>query len=989
VDGKVAFNPGSDFDHLAVGEQANVVVSYTIADEHGEGSSSTVTITVTGTNDGPVAVADTAEGEENETLAIDVLANDTDLDDGAVLTLVSASAPAGKGSASVQGSQVLFDPGSDFDHLAAGATEQVQVSYTIQDEHGATSSSTVTITVTGTNDGPVANADTAAGHENQTLTINVRANDTDVDDGAVLTLVSASAPAGKGSASIDGNQLVFNPGTDFDHLAAGATEQVVVTYTIKDEHNASSTSTVTITVTGTNDGPVANADTGAGHENQTLTLDVLANDTDVDQGAVLTLVSASAPAGQGAAAVVDGKVVFTPGADFDDLAEGATEQVVVSYTIQDEHGAQSSSTVTITVTGTNDGPVIDAANTTASAQVTELVDGATGENATTHTKTGTIAFSDVDLTDTHSVLGVVPQGSGYLGTLTLGTIDQAGDTVGWSFAVADGALDGLAAGQVLTQTYTVTLGDGHGGTVAQEVTVTLTGTNDAPAINAAGTTGSAQVTEIADGAAGENAATHTKTGTIAFSDVDLTDTHSVLGVVPQGSGYLGSLTLGAVDQAGDKVGWSFSVSDSALDGLQAGQVLTQTYTVTVSDGKGGTATQDVTVTISGTNDAPVITSNGGGATASVTVSESSSAVTTVTATDLDSSSITYSIIGGDDAGKFTINSVTGALSFIAAPNYESPTDSDQNNSYVVQVRASDGAAADLQTITVNVSDVAEGDIQGPTGVKFNFNFASIDKLETGADLPGGVPLGSFVAVGDPNSTSFTYQIVDTDPSHIISNFFSLSATGALSTTASGVPSGTYTFDIVAVDQAGNASPATPITVWVGTTNDDGTGTAPVVLSAGTDLGFGLNGGDVINGGGGDDVILGGQNTDKIDGGSGNDLLLGGANTDTLLGNVGNDTILGSAGEDTINGGAGTDTLTGNGGDDVFVFQQGEAAGDRVTDFEGATAAKGDTLRFEGYGAGATLTYLSGDDWKITFSGGTEVIKLTGITALNSGDYIFV
>ena len=142
---------------------------------------------VTGTNDAPVAVADVAAGTENQTLTIDVLANDTDVDDGHVFTLNTVSAPSGKGTASVVGNQVQFNPGSDFDHLAQGAVEHVTLSYAMQDQFGATSTSTVDVTITGTNDGPVAVADTAAGTENQTLTIDVLANDTDVDDGHVFT----------------------------------------------------------------------------------------------------------------------------------------------------------------------------------------------------------------------------------------------------------------------------------------------------------------------------------------------------------------------------------------------------------------------------------------------------------------------------------------------------------------------------------------------------------------------------------------------------------------------------------------------------------------------------------------------------------------------------------------------------------------------------------------------------------------------------------
>ena len=70
-----------------------------------------------------------------------------------------------------------------------------------------------------------------------------------------------------------------------------------------------------------------------------------------------------------------------------------------------------------------------------------------------------------------------------------------------------------------------------------------------------------------------------------------------------------------------------------------------------------TDTQAIAVTVTNVNDnAPVITSNGGGATAAVNVAENTTAVTTVTATDPDAgATLTYSIVGGADAAKFTIN----------------------------------------------------------------------------------------------------------------------------------------------------------------------------------------------------------------------------------------------------------------------------------------------------------------------------------------------
>ena len=109
------------------------------------------------------------------------------------------------------------------------------------------------------------------------------------------------------------------------------------------------------------------------------------------------------------------------------------------------------------------------------------------------------------------------------------------------------------------------------------------------------------------------------------------------------------------------------------------------------------------------NSAPTITSNGGGATAAISLAENTTAVTTVTATDPDiGQTLSYSIIGGADASKFTIGSTTGALSFITAPNFETPTDAGGNNVYDVIVQVSDGhGGIDTQAIAVTVTDVFE------------------------------------------------------------------------------------------------------------------------------------------------------------------------------------------------------------------------------------------------------------------------------------------
>jgi VCBS repeat-containing protein len=297
--------------------------------------------------------------------------------------------------------------------------------------------------------------------------------------------------------------------------------------------------------------------------------------------------------------------VYTTTAGYwDYLANGQTATDSFIYTVTDADGDVSSQMVTVTIAGTNDAPTIVAATTTATGAVTEIADNAAGENANILTATGTVGFADVDVLDTHTATATA-LGSGYLGTLTLASVDQGANSVGWNFSVGDAALDSLAAGEIRTQSYTVAVSDGQGGTASQTVTLTITGTNDAPTIVADTTTPTGAVTEIADNAAGENTNSLTAAGAVAFADVDTIDTHSAT-VTPNASGYLGTLTLASVDQGANSVGWNFSVGDAALDSLAAGEIRTQSYTVAVSDGQGGTASQTVTLTITGTNDTPTI-----------------------------------------------------------------------------------------------------------------------------------------------------------------------------------------------------------------------------------------------------------------------------------------------------------------------------------------------------------------------------------------------
>ncbi|MDB2646195.1 cadherin repeat domain-containing protein [Pseudomonadales bacterium] len=91
----------------------------------------------------------------------------------------------------------------------------------------------------------------------------------------------------------------------------------------------------------------------------------------------------------------------------------------------------------------------------------------------------------------------------------------------------------------------------------------------------------------------------------------------------------------------------------------------------------------------------------------LTVLEGATSVTTISASDPDNNSLTFTISSGDDQALFSIAS-SGVLSFVAAPDFETPGDVGSNNVYDITVQVSDGTLTDTQSISITVSDAFEG-----------------------------------------------------------------------------------------------------------------------------------------------------------------------------------------------------------------------------------------------------------------------------------------
>ncbi|MCC0013818.1 MAG: hypothetical protein H6877_10945, partial [Rhodobiaceae bacterium] len=319
----------------------------------------------------------------------------------------------------------------------------------------------------------------------------------------------------------------------------------------------------------------------------------------------------------------------------DFLASG--EIITLSFDVRINDGILSTTqTVTVTVTGTNDQPVIEGTSVLAGA-ITEQT-GTTGA-VTPLTATGEVVLSDVDLTDTHTTnqtfVSAVWSGGADRpvdpGLLLIEAVNQAAGTARWTYTVADNALDFLAAGETLTIIYDVTVRDGsataNAGSVPQQVVVTITGTNDQPVITSGAQTGS--VEETADVVGGVDPDPAAATGFISFLDVDLSDDPEAShdggtvtnmsfahGFTPTDA-QIAALKAGfSLDDAAlsnfsnttgvGSTGWTYQVANSVVDFLGDGDSVELTYAVTIDDGKGGTVTQNVVVTVTGTSDAPTV-----------------------------------------------------------------------------------------------------------------------------------------------------------------------------------------------------------------------------------------------------------------------------------------------------------------------------------------------------------------------------------------------
>ena len=305
---------------------------------------------------------------------------------------------------------------------------------------------------------------------------NLLDNDSDPDGDSLAVIPFDGTSAAGAAVTINANgTFSYDPSGLFNYLAVGQTVDDTFAYTVSDGLGGTDTATVTITITGVNDAPVAGDDgddTFTTDEETTLPADasrnLLDNDSDPDGDALaVTPFDGASAAGAAVTINADGTFSYDPSGLFNHLAVGQTVDDTFSYTVSDGQGGTDTATVTITITGVNDAPV--------------AVDDS-GPSYATLEESALPADASRNLLDNDDD----PDGDALVAIPFVGTSD-----VGAAVTInADGtflydpsnsaAIDTLAAGEVVPDTFTYTVSDGNGGTDTGTVNVTLTGLNDAP-----------------------------------------------------------------------------------------------------------------------------------------------------------------------------------------------------------------------------------------------------------------------------------------------------------------------------------------------------------------------------------------------------------------------------------------------------------------------------------------------------------------------------
>ncbi|WP_407121704.1 VCBS domain-containing protein [Bradyrhizobium sp. STM 3561] len=724
ANGAWSYTGNGAHNELTAGQQ--VQDQFTVVSQDGT-ATGTVTVTITGTNDAATVSSDSKSVTEGNTAAAlntsgQLTITDPDTGQAHVLAQTNVHGTYGDFNIDANGTWSYTGNGA---HNELSAGQQVQDQFTVVSQDG-TATGTVTVTITGTNDAATVSSDSKSVTEGNTaaaLNTSGQLTITDPDTGQAHVLAQTNVHGTYGDFNIDANGTWSYSGNGaHNELTAGQQVQDQFTVTSQD---GTATGTVTVTITGTNDAATVSSDSKSVTEGNTaaaLNTSGQLTITDPDTGEAHVIAQTNAHGSYGDFSIdANGAWSYIGNGAHNELTAG--QQVQDQFTVVSQDGT-ATGTVTVTITGTNDAATVSSD----SKSVTE------GNTAAALNTSGQLTITDPDTGEAH----VVAQANVH-GTYGDFSIDANG---AWSYT-GNGAHNELTAGQQVQDQFTVVSQDG---TATGTVTVTITGTNDAATVSS----DSKSVTE------GNTAAALNTSGQLTITDPDTGQAHVLAQTNVHGT--YGDFNIDANGT------WSYT-GNGAHNELSAGQQVQDQFTVVSQD---GTATGTVTVTITGTNDAPIAvndtsaspgataaTEKGGTANGSGGINGSGNVLTNDT--DVDSGSLTVSAIrtggieGAGTAGTLGVG-LAGAHGTLAL---------NANGSYTYVVNENDATVQALNvgqstTDTFNYT-VTDGSLTDTAVLTVTISGANDAPVNT---VPGQQAVGN--GSGGGSTATFTLRVNDVD-----------------------------------------------------------------------------------------------------------------------------------------------------------------------------------------------------------------------------------
>lgn len=925
------------------------------------------------------------------------------------------------------------------DHLPKGESLPDSFIIYVRDEHGEEVEQEITVTINGTNHGPEVVPGEHVLNIVEDVTVSQEGNLNDIikDDEGLNNLHFSIN--GKGTV-VEGEYgtLHIDPATgkyiytlnnadpEVQGLDAKSSIKETFTITVTDKHGETTTVDVTVNVKGTNDAPeltlgkvlsVREGDADAVGDT------AVGFDKDIADQGHLTYSFGKDADGKPITEITNEYGTFTidpnTGAytfTLDNTSEtvlkmaaGRLYETSIKVTVTDTSGLSDTKELVVNIEGTNTAPVITSGEhgVIIANPAPLLEDGGVSK------VTGQVTAREYDEGD-HVVAfkfvndkgELVDSLTGKYGTIS---IDKDGN---YTYTFNNGQAQHLGAGEMAAEHFNVVAVDTYGAqtTTPSDLQIQIQGTNDAPVITSP--TPVLNLTELASGQA-------EITGTITFNDADkkadgtFYDTHT-FSVRPAGAaetengasaeGKYGTLTI---DEHGN---YKYTLTSDALG---EGDKYAETFTVTVDDGNGGKATQTITVNLTGTNDAPVITEShtDNGTTGSFIFTD---ADVKADGSFYDTHSFAISVDGKAHGVTLDSTGTHGTVTIDGLGTFELTQGDGGNWHYAFTASPEAIAGAALGSLVTHDFQIIVNDGHATAMTPAGEDSLSVSFMGTGTppadmdlgNLTPGMAHSDHLPGMDADGHQLAYAFDKAVDGNIQGEFGSLhfnAETGqytyALDTSEDGLHKlaqaqadgsdlkESFGYTVSGHEGHSNGSLEINLTDLHTQLGHAGADTLGDQTAAHSQVIFGEGGDDVIHGGAGNDWLFGGEGDDQIFGGTGDDILYGGAGNDYLDGGTGHNSLYGGAGNDILvynqgmahaSGGEGIDFLVGADRDTLDSLFANQDNNPIQSDIEVLITSKPDSLSLTnlddlksiGISIEGDKLHLSGD-WTPTATGGEE------------------